>query len=232
MKKPDFSITFSLRKLIQDEDIQSLIADLYGKRKETVMTTVFLPLANKRIAEIGFDPDHEGAENFEELCFSLDDTLLLTELEKLKVLSIKIFTVDDDGGSFIAMVKIINQEYIQQIYEWITDKDLIINYGIFSLHTFTGEAYCLDNKYIFHTGKGLFRVFRSFLEEPTHILDYQTIYKMFYKGEKDVLISQMGSEQIHQIIGDIREKLLMKDELSRLFITSSNQYVLKPGLGF
>lgn len=206
MKQKDFSINYSLRKLIQDKFIQSMVADLYKHRKETDPVTIFLPLTNDRFNKIASDPDHEGIENFEELCLTFDDSLFLNELFKLRVLSKK-ECADED---FSACVKIINPEFIEHIHAWIKDKNLIINYGIFSLHTFSGEAYCLDNKYVFHAGKRSFRVFRSFLEEPTHILDYQTIYKIFYKGEKNRPTYRMSPTQIHQIIGDIREKLHMK----------------------
>jgi uncharacterized protein YfkK (UPF0435 family) len=213
-------IPFSLRELIKDKDIQGMVSDLYKHRKGTDPVTIFLPLTNDRFNKIASDPDHEGIENFNEIRLTFDESLFLDELFKLRVL---VYSEECANEDFSACVKIINPEFIEQIYEWIKDKDLIINYGIFSLHTFTGEAYCLDSKYIFHTNKGLFRVFQAFLKEPTHILAYKKIYNIFQDSDK--LTS--GSETIHQIIGEIREKLQMKGKLSKLFIPSSDSYILK-----
>lgn len=221
MKKADLGINYSLRKLLQDRDIQAVVSDLYKSRKSTDVVTVFLPLANKRLAEIGFDPNHKNRENLV-VCFTLNDSLLLNELFKLGVLSKEEGTDDDEGLS--AFVKINSPEFIERLYEWVKDTSLIVNYGIFSLHTFTGEAYCLDNKYIFHTNKGLFRVFQAFLKEPTHILAYGKIYNIFQDSDR----LTCGSETIHQIIGEVREKLQMKGKLSKLFIPSSDKYILKP----
>ena len=75
IKQKDFSINYSLRKLIQDKFIQSMVADLYKHRKETDPVTIFLPLTNDRFNKIASDPDHEGIENFEELCLTFDDSL-------------------------------------------------------------------------------------------------------------------------------------------------------------
>ena len=221
MKKINSSITYSLRELIRDEHIQSIVSDLYRNRTSKGVS-VFLPLANERFNKIASDPEHEGVDNLDELCFHLDDTLLLDEFIKLNILSVSKDCTDEDDD-FTMCVRINDPEFIEHVYGWIKDKNLILNYGFFSLHTFTGEAYCLDNKYIFHTNKGLFRVFRAFLEEPTHILTYAKIYNTFQDSDR----LTYRSEAIHQIIGEIKEKLYMKGSLSKLFIPSSDKYYLK-----
>lgn len=224
------NITYSIRKLIQDKDIQWMVSGLYKNMRSEEAVFVSLPLANKRFNKIADDPDHEGAEKLNELCFNLEDSMLLNELLELKIISISREGMGDDDD-FAVYVKINNPEFIEELHEWVKDSALILNYGIFSLHTFTGEAYCLDNKCVFHTGKGLFRVFKAFLKGQTHILDYTTIYMMFHEGNNRRQLGPLPFE-IHQIVGDIREKLGMKGKLSKLLISSSNQYLLKPGLSY
>lgn len=226
MKNKDLAIGYALRQTLSDKDVQSLISDMYKARDQKVVS-VYLPLANKQYEKICEDPYHEGSDKIEELCFQQADTKFLKTLESLKVLTIKTLMDDDDGEGggmgFIANVVIKRPEYIAHLYEWIKDAGLILNYGIFSLHTFTGESYCLDSMYVFHTGKGLFRVFKRFLEEPTHILAYEVIYHTFQGSDK----LTFGSEQVHQIIGEIREKLQMKHKLSALFRPSNDTYILR-----
>ncbi|MCX6793722.1 MAG: hypothetical protein NTY06_01310 [Candidatus Gottesmanbacteria bacterium] len=226
MNNNDLGISYSLRKSLQDKDIQSVISDLYENRAKKDAVSIYLPFANKRYDEICDDPYHEGSDKANDLYFALDDTKLLKLLERTKILKIKELSDDDDGEGggmgLVAMVTIIKPEYIEHLYEWIKDDSFILNYGIFSLHTFTGEAYCRDNQYIFHTNKGLFRVFQAFLTEPTHILPYQKIYNYFQGGEKP----KCGAEKVHQIIGEVKEKLRMTGKLSKLFIPSEDKYFL------
>lgn len=223
MKKLGRSINYSLRELIRDKTIQSMVSCLYEIRQRNDVIAVSLPLANSRFFLICEDPYHEDSDNIEKLCFHLKDSLFIDELIKLDVLSKGECT--DEYDEFSAYVKIVNSNFIEGLYEWIKDKDLIINYGIFSLHTFTGEGYCVDNKYSFHTNKGLFRVFKAFLQKPTHILNDREIFQTFYDSTSDAL--KLRVEIVHQIIGEIREKLSMKGELSKLFLRTGNQYLLK-----
>lgn len=233
MKTSNVSLNYKIRELAKDKDNVSIITDLYKNRDSKSDTSIYLPIANRRFDEICEDPSHEGYEKLNDICFTLNDTSFLRTLEDLKVLKISMLTVDDDGEGggmgYIAVVQIRNSDYIEHLHEWVMDSNLILNYGIFSLHIFTGEAYCLDNKYKFHTGKGLFRVLRAFLEEKTHILGFQTIYKTFHADEKEINMDLMLPESIHQVIGDIKENLMMKGKLSKFFITSSSQYILKSG---
>jgi len=232
MKKNENSIPYVIRKLIQNRDIQGMIADLYKNRISKNVFNIYLPLVNERFTDLCIDQYHDHTNDFDN-SISRNDMVLLNELEKLQIINNDGITEDEDGDGqglgFVAMVTIINPQFIELLYKWIKDTELIINYGIFSLHTFSGEAYCQDNKGKFHTGKGLFRVFLTFLKEKNHILDYSRIYKIYHEDEKNVDMEKMVPEDIHQIIHDIKDNLSMKGSLSKLFMPSSNQYILYPG---
>lgn len=228
----DIRIPRDVRQLLSGKEIRDVVADLYRnlKKNDNDLVSVYLPLANKRFLQICEDPYHQGSDRIDQLCFSLDDTKLLKALEKQKVIIIKGITEDEDdegnGTGFIAGITISEPEYIRHLHNWAKDFNLIVNYGVFSLHSFTGEVYCMDNKYIFHTGRGLFRVFLEFLTEPTHILTYRRIYDLFQRVEG----ADFDNFAIHQIVGEIREKLHMTGKLSELLVTAGDRYLLKPEL--
>lgn len=232
------AITYSLRSLLEDIDLQGVAKELYQKRNSEKEVSIFLPLANDCADKIASGvATNIGSSDLKD-CWNLKDTMLLGELEKFKVLAVKLITEGDDSAGrtigFVAIVKINNQSFLEYLNGWVDDLSYITNYGIFSLHAFSGEAYCLDHKYIFHTNKGLFRVFLAFLKEPTHTLSFKRIFQEFTANldvcsanDQETGKVSYSSESIHQIIGEIREKLLMKGKLSKLFLISGDTYLLK-----
>jgi hypothetical protein len=222
MKTRNIKIPYSLREFVRDEAIQRMARKLYESKEIKGPVRVYLPLAEKRFNVIAEDPNHEDRDKIDELCFNLKDSQFIDELFRLKVLSKPEKPYLED---FETAVTIEDPEFLDYLHHWLEDQALILNYGVFSLHTFTGEGYCHDNNYFFHTGKGLYRVFRAFLENPAHILTYGRIYQTFQGNEK--AISSYGSETINQIVGEIREKLAMKGKLSKLFLPSNDSYFLR-----
>lgn len=223
MKKSDFAISFKLRKLAQNEIIKKMVSELNEKRHCTETVSAFLYLANEHFNEICSNPNrYEDRDEAYGESFDLNDSKLIKELINIKVLSKSEIMMGDDDD-FSAFFKIIIPEYIEHYYEWTKDSSLILNYGIFSLHKFTGEAYCQDNKYIFDTNDGLFRVFKEFLSEPTHILSYKKINDIFKNdnfNEPDPLVVQ-------QAIYKIKRKLGMEGEIGKLFLSSDREYFLR-----
>lgn len=229
MKNENFILNHKIRHLILNKEVQEIVKDLFKMHNSMKEAIIYLPLLNDCIYRTIKKASVEmGSFNIEN-CFNMEDVILLEELNKLKVLELKdVFEKEANEGmglGYVATILIKNKKYIEFLYQWICDLRLIINYGIFSLHTFTGEAYCLDSKYIFHTNKGLFRVFKAFIEEPTHIFTYKQIYQHYQDSTADTL--RYNSETIHQIIGEIREKLQMKGKLSKLFLPAGDRYILK-----
>ncbi|MCL4384179.1 hypothetical protein M1116_01905 [Patescibacteria group bacterium] len=216
-------ISYLLRKLILNEELGNVVRYIYEKRTEINTVSVYLPLANKRMNEIAENPNLHD-EGFDS-CFEKDDCLLIDELIRLQVLARpKEFNYcEDDDGSFIATVVVKNPSFIEHLYEWINDKKLIISYGIFCLHTFTGEAYCLDNRYDFDTNDGLYRIFKAFLEEPTHVLSYLQIINKFLDDE----VKDCDELRVQQAIYNIKRKLNMDGELSKLFLAADKKYYLR-----
>lgn len=227
MKIGDYLIPHALRQLAQDKEIQGMVLDLYLRRDKKDSLWIYLPYANKRQME--FAPKEELNEELREEgydpYFKLKDTSLISELEYLNVLhrpeENNFF--DDEDGSFIATVVIDKPDFIDYLYNWIKDSEYILNYGIFSLHKYTGEAYCEDNKYTFDTSKGLFRVMKAFLENTKHILTFNEIVDKF-QGEHVV---DYDPQRVYQAINDIKDKLKMTGKFSKLFLTSDGTYLLK-----
>jgi hypothetical protein len=227
LKNGEIVIPYTLRRLVMDKAIQGMVGELNEKKNAKGPISVYLPLANDQMNRIC-----ENQLLCEELggfdsCFNLDDSLLISELTNIGVLS---HTANDnsygwnDEDSSLWGMEVNSPEFIEHLFNWVRDKDLILNYGIFSLHTFTGEAYCMDNRYDFDTSKGLFRVFRAFLEEPAHILSYIQIHNLFYE---ESITEASKAKFINQTIGEIREKLKMTTEFSKLLIPADKKYLLR-----
>lgn len=223
IKNDDFVISYTLRQLAKDKNIQHIVKELNERKSSKDIIPIYLPLANECINKIADDPNlHEQGFNS---CYELSDSLLINELINIKVLSTPndyVFT-ENDNGLFVADIIINNPDFIEHYYEWIKDADHILNYGIFSLHTFTGEAYCLDNKSVFPTDSGIFRVFKAFIQEPTHILSYNQINSVFINDD----IQDPDSLVIQQAIYKIKKKLDMEGEFKKLFLPSGNKYLLR-----
>ncbi len=221
MKMGDIWIDYNLRYLIQNENIRAILLDLYEQRNRTGILNIFLPIANSRFNDFALNPkkDTDQTEDVLKSCLELEDTELLNELAKMRVVTLTQSTIDED---FHVGVIIRDIGSLEQLYQWSKDKKYIINYGIFSLHTLTGVGYCLNNRYHFRPGSGLFSVFKGFISKPTHTLSYKEIARIF-SGNKT-----RGKHEINQIIGELKEKFKMKGKLSRLFIPSDSKYLLVP----
>jgi len=222
MKKSDLAIPYSVRSLLQVKQNHQIIFDLYKSIKYNEVAYFFLYIVNESWNKIAEDPYHEGADDFWKKVNDFDDSRLLIELCKLKIISRKNESLVDDEFSVCVEVEI--PKYIEKFHYWLEDERLILNCGMFSLHTFTGESYCGNNKYNFHTSRGLFRVFKAFLTEPTHILTYNQIRSIFMDNPEEKADDRL---KIHQTIGEIKEKLNMKGEFSELFVSSGKEYLLR-----
>lgn len=232
MKKTNDVITYQIRNLVRDDAVCDLIRQLYENRKNIEEVITGSPLKGEFIDKLRYpfesDSDEDHNDYLDDKYFTLGDRLILRELEKLKAIVVNGY-FQEEGPTL--SVSIINQRQIERIHGWANDSKsgFVVNYGIFGLNTITGEAYCLNNMGIFLPNSGMLRVLKAFLNEPSHCLNYKSIYKIF-RNEENPNWDRMTPESIHQIIWDIREKLSMTGKLSRLFVSSSNQYVLRPSL--
>lgn len=244
MKKSKIGLSYTVRKLVQINEIQNLVKSLHENRQSKDPAKIYLPLVNECVTKI-IEKASINREGFDlDPCFNSDDVSFLRELEKHKVISLKDIYEDEedevvkiDGrlelapyGYYTADVIVNDVKFIENLNRWVNDLPSIINYGIFSLNTITGEAYCLNNVGIFLPNSGMLSVLKAFLNEPSHCLSYERIYRLFHGDEKEIDIYLMTPQSIHQIIWDIRDKLFMTGKLSKLFVSSSNQYALRPSL--
>lgn len=119
------AITYSIQALLQNKDLQGVAKELYQNRQSEKEVSIYLPLANdcanKIISRAAVNMDDFDIDG----CFDLKDKMLLAELEKLKVLSIKVITEGEDSAGnyigFVAFVKINNPKFIEQVNEWAED---------------------------------------------------------------------------------------------------------------
>lgn len=223
------NIPFSLRNLLRYKETQDIIAYLYKKRVDRDKFRIFLPLVTKNIIDHFKKVNSQGYYRNEEIpdyCFDQHDSKLISELKRLGVLKIIIDTVMGDDDTWWSMVLIKNSLIIEEIYTWTKDIANILSYGIYSLNTLTGESYCGDYKTKFHPGRGLYKVFKAFFENPNHELSYKQILSIHH-GETE---SEVDKRAVFEIINEIKDKLKMKGNLSKLIIPTSETYKLLPNI--
>ena len=223
-------ITYELRKLLQNKGVRSVVINLHRQRNEKSIELT-LPIASSHFDQL---LDMQEADRFEE-CTSFADYKFIGYLLKSKILS-PMETKNDDFIPYTDVcVKINKTEFLGQLYEWVDCYDHILNYGIFSLNTLTGEAYCGDHKAKsrFDTFMRPFQVFRAFMKNENHEMSYEIIYQLATGKTMDKGQAQAADlSQIYQLIRDLRKKLRMKGELSKLFASTGTGYKLLQGEHF
>ena len=215
---------------------------LYQIRKRKAPVFIYMPLTNKCISNFyAHSSDNSDEEVLRQqgmipdYCFNQSDYRFLEELRKLRALRILLKESGFDTDiNWYARIQINNPLVIERVYQWMQDdrSKRILHYGIFSLNLYTGEAYCKDNQYIFDPHRGMFKIFKAFLENKKHELSYEEIYAINQNkakeetGEVDSAIKLTAQQNI----GDIKERLSMKGELAKLFVPTGMSYMLHPGL--
>lgn len=167
------AITYSIRALLQNKDLQGMAKELYQKRQSEKEVSIYLPLANDCANKI-ISGAAVNMEDFDiDCCFNLKDTTLLGELEKLKVLSVKLITEGDDSAGnyigFVAFVKINNPKFIEQVNEWAED------------------AYYSDLINTFEAGQQKKNTTRNNIgqrEDANKLIFYKSIGKVAYCGKE------------------------------------------------
>jgi len=226
MKNGDMAISYTLRKLAFDKTIQGMVKGLYEEKDTVGPISLYLPYANDRMNKVNENMYLNGEEVEYDSCFKLEDSQLINELTRLGVLShksdVKFYEWDDENGSACGLI-IKNPAFIEHYHKWIRDLEHILNYGVFSLHTFTGEAYCLDNRGDFKTSSGIFRVFQELMRDPSHVLTYNQVADLCFEEH----VQDFEVQVVHQAIYDIREKLKIKGDMSELIVSADKKYLLR-----
>ena len=234
MKKIKTGLNYTIRKLVQIKEVQNIVRFLYENRHSKDEVEIFLPLVNNCV-NATIKKAAVNMDNFNlDPCYSLEDFTFLKELEVSKVISIKDLCDRDESGDYtrsggddLALVTIGKPKFIETLCGWVNDLPHILSYGPFSLDTTTGEAYCMDKQYNFRTNGGEFEVLKAFLEASNKSLSFVEIYKLSHPDEQLEDEKDISQQAVHQMIGDIRDRLSMKGKLSKLFLPSSKRYFLK-----
>lgn len=217
---------------MSEKAVLGIIEFLYQRRSKKDVIMVYLPLVTSSISDYFGELFQNNLEpsRIPDECLDQPDNNLLTELEKQKVL--KLLSVGGGEETF-ADVKILDPTAIEKLYEQTLMSEYFIHYGIFSLNTATGEAYCGDHQAKFYRHQSFYRVFKRFLSSDSHELSYFAIYSEQEKKSENTIRKSFDAKDLtipsNQIIKDIRARLRMKGELSKLFQPIGKAYLLLPG---
>lgn len=232
------NIPVSLQMLLRDERVRRVVEQLYKERDKSGEIFVYLPLVSSATNHyFGSEADYQrGNNSLPDYLFDNDDTRLVEKFEELEILQDAGGITMDEKRGFVAMVTTQNPPAIKEIYEWMKKQDFsrFLFYGVFSLNTITGEGYCGDHKTKFHTGRTIYKVYKAFLENQNHALSFKTILSLYYdRPESEIKIDLQDKyrwRKVHETAVDLRKKLGMKGKLSKLLITSGEEYILLPGV--
>ncbi len=100
-------------------------------------------------------------KNIEDCSYSTE-LKILEALQKDKIIDYNTYS-QNAGANIYASIKIADPEKLTFITKWSTQKQDILNYGIFSLNYRNGIAFCDYHPYSFDTSSGYYHLFKSFL---------------------------------------------------------------------
>jgi hypothetical protein len=227
MKNENTDIPYIFRSLFLSADVRALVLEIYEEAKYGGEFTHYPKKINScydKALEDSYKTDLQSYNKDVEKCRKLLDNFYIKLLIEKQIITGLYFAV---SGHRCVRVEEIDMNRLKEHVKWVKDSSLIRNYGIFSLHTLTGKAYCLDNSYIFDPNMGFFRVFKAFIEKPTHMLSYMEIYEIYYDKPGSSLTKNFNNGKIHSIIDDIKDKLRMKEKFPNMFIYLNDSYFLK-----
>lgn len=223
---------------MSDPIAKKILEQLYKERDSKGEITIYLPLTTISIAEFVSESYQAGilSNKIPNEDLNLPDINLVHELKRLKILK-TIHVGGGENGDSIAIIRIIDVATIEELYELMTAVKHFLHYGIFSLNTVTGDAYCNSFQTRFHPSRGLFRVFKGFLDDSTdHKLSHiEILSRSDDEPEDEIKTSEFYTEttttmKANQIIKDIKRSLGMKRKLSKLFRAAGKEYTLLPGV--
>lgn len=225
-------LSYRLRNLLSEKAVFGIIEFLYQRKNEKDVIMVYLPLVTSSISDYFGELFQNNLEpgRIPDECWNQPDANLLSELEKQKVLKL----LSTGGGEeTFANVKILDPAAIEKLYEQALMSKFFIHYGIFSLNAATGDVYCGDYTARFYRHQSFYRVFKRFLSCDSHELSYFAIYSEQERKSENAIRKNYKAEDLtipaNQIIKDIRARLHMKGELSKLFQPIGKAYLLLPG---
>ncbi len=232
-----------LKKVVHDLIIE--ICDLYKKHgdKFEIYPTNVNSCLNSVYSEDSLYLDSEAIKQNTNRCYEGNELKMLDLLKINEVIELK-YDSGEDGGSCIAEIKIINHELFKDISNWVLKNKLIITYGLFSLNTLTGEAYCKDNYHLFKPGSGYYDLLKEFLKKKNHFLNFEemvNIQQQEYKKVGGVITrsdyvydERKNSELQNKAKNNIKylqKNLKMREGLGELFKTYEKRgFILLPDL--
>lgn len=230
------NIPYHIRVLLSERSATSTLrAILLEQEKSGDKIKVSLPLLESSIEKYIEDYKSSHSDTPTKIPNSVFDTpdyQLIEALTKNKVISSDIGP--DEDMSWFALIKILNKPFLEKCYQWARDasKGNIISYGVFSLHRFTGEAYCSDTGTRLTPSRGLFHLFKAFLERAGHEL---TLQEIIYYRDQDRFKNpgnvklELNKHLVYENIKDLKERLQMKGKLTKLFVSTGKGYKLLEG---
>jgi len=227
-------MSYELRQLLLDKSVKNLIKEIDKKLIINPSFDLYLSAVSSCLSDAYADQNlhnqnPKAYQNAIDDCYQNNETIFLDSLTKQNIISCD-YTLEDDGTFFIAKIKALNIALVKSIIRWVKQERFIIHFGIFSLNTFTGEAYCLDNKYLFKPGTGYYDLFKEFLVRKKHFVSFEEIcliQQQTFKDPNDRLSKStfLPNEKKNNELADLanqkikylKKKLNMKSGIGKLF---------------
>lgn len=204
------SIPYELRVLLQNESVINLTLQIFEKTKNRDKFKFYPEGVNSCLNKAYSNQSlyYEDEEVYKEninLCCRLPENKYIELLIKNKVIKGK-YEFNADGANLILDVKKIKKDQYNEIVRWAKNKKYIINSGLFSLNTLSGEAYFKNNKSYFRTSTGYYYLFRELLTTKKDYLSFDEIVEI-QQQKKHQLTKEQFKEEAKRHIKHLRRKL-------------------------
>jgi len=213
------SIPYNLRRLLVEDSIVKLVKRIYKSSKVKEKFEIYPEETNKCLNnayadQILQDINPDQYQKAVDRCSDISENEFIKLILKNNFVRGK-FILDEDSFPVLIVDKVLKNKF-NLIVEWVRDRKYIIDSGLFSLNTLTGDAYFRDKFAPFRSGGGYCDLFKAFLTTNKSFLSFQEIYDI---QQQRVIKSTEGEikQEAKECIKHLKKKLKMRSGEGRLF---------------
>jgi hypothetical protein len=214
------TIPYDLRRLLTEDSVIELVGDIDRISKKEKKFRIF-PKEMFECFNTAFADEslyNSNPKTYQEIINSCSDSLENEFIElilKSKLIRGK-FTSDEDGYPILIVNKVFRAKF-NLLVKWIKNKKYIVERGVFSLNTLSGEAYFKDKLTKFRSGSGYYKLFKEMLISKKKYLTYEEIVNIHFGKKVNWSELEVKPEAIRHI-QELKKKLGMKDGHGKLFV--------------
>ncbi|MFA5135886.1 MAG: hypothetical protein WC489_00655 [Patescibacteria group bacterium] len=221
MKKTDSNVSYEFRTLLKDEFVIKLILEIFDKANKGKTFHLYPKVVNSCLNKAYGDKeryDQYGGAAYQSninKCYELLESKYIDLLIKQKIV-VGNYLLDEDENLILNVKNIAMTKFISMV-KWAKENRYILNYGLFSLNTLTGEAYFKDYKTSFRPGTGYYNLFKELITTNKSYLSFDEIVEI-QRQKKNLFVTEDVKSFAKEIIKHLKRKLAIKSKSGKLFV--------------